>query len=353
MESARKRIVIIGGGFAGASCAKALQEEFDVTLIDSKSYFEYTPSLLQLAVEPASAQKIRIPHTAYFTGTLVTEPAREITSEYVQTSSGRHPYDYLIICSGAKFSVALQGQGLIPASDGEKLRSSGLSGADSILIVGGGLAGVELASEIIEKYPAKKVMLVEMLAELLSRNPPRARTLAEKFLHRRGVEILFGTRITGVQQRTYHVEKELAGSWAAASPLTADIAFLCTGIMPHYEHFKDHCSTSLNARNFLCVNDFLQVMGCRNIFAAGDCTAIAEEKTAHNAERHAELIVRNIRHLENGQPLEKYHSRSSLTLISLGGRRGMLIYKQLVWEGRVPALLKKLVEWKELGKFRK
>ena len=39
----RKNVVIIGGGFAGTLCARELEHYFNVTLIDRKEYFEFTP----------------------------------------------------------------------------------------------------------------------------------------------------------------------------------------------------------------------------------------------------------------------------------------------------------------------
>lgn len=45
-------MVIVGGGFAGACVAQALEPDFRVTLIDNKDYFEFTPSVLRTIVEP-------------------------------------------------------------------------------------------------------------------------------------------------------------------------------------------------------------------------------------------------------------------------------------------------------------
>jgi NADH dehydrogenase FAD-containing subunit len=45
-------VVIVGGGFAGAYVAKALEDCFRVTLVDNKDYFEFTPSVLRTIVEP-------------------------------------------------------------------------------------------------------------------------------------------------------------------------------------------------------------------------------------------------------------------------------------------------------------
>ena len=57
-----KKLVIIGGGFAGAKIAKALESEFNVTLIDSKDYFEFTPSILRAIIKTKYLKKIQILH---------------------------------------------------------------------------------------------------------------------------------------------------------------------------------------------------------------------------------------------------------------------------------------------------
>jgi len=54
-----KKVVVIGGGFAGNQIAKRLQNKFNVLLIDTKDYFEYTPGILKLAVNPDYKSKLR------------------------------------------------------------------------------------------------------------------------------------------------------------------------------------------------------------------------------------------------------------------------------------------------------
>ena len=49
-----KRVVVVGGGFAGSNvvCGLEKDERFSVTLIDTKDYFEFTPGVLRVLVEP-------------------------------------------------------------------------------------------------------------------------------------------------------------------------------------------------------------------------------------------------------------------------------------------------------------
>ncbi len=58
----RKRLLIIGGGFAGAQSAKALEKLFDVVLVDTKDYFEYTPGILRTLALAPHFHSIHIKH---------------------------------------------------------------------------------------------------------------------------------------------------------------------------------------------------------------------------------------------------------------------------------------------------
>ena len=80
-----KRVVIIGGGFAGSFVASKLERDFLVTLIDSKDYFEYTPSILRLVVNPKIISKIRVSHKNYLKKSeIVVGHVNEISKEYVK-----------------------------------------------------------------------------------------------------------------------------------------------------------------------------------------------------------------------------------------------------------------------------
>jgi apoptosis-inducing factor 2 len=340
-----KKVVLIGGGFAGACIAKNLEKELEVTLIDSKNYFEFTPSILRTIVEPQHAKKIQVLHRHYLHKSNVVEGTVEnITDTEVITETQSFPFDYLAICSGSKYSPPIKEQNLVIASRGlelmkyaEKLRKS-----RTVLIIGGGLVGTELAAEIVTHFPNKKITIVHSKSELIERSPKKARDYAKNFLTSRGVDIILNERVV----RNNNNYKTHAGE-----TLTADITFSCTGIMPNYKHLGV-CSTELTTTNHLCVQDTLQVVGRTNIFAVGDITAIAEEKTAQNAEEQAKVVIGNIRHLTRQEPLEKYSPKTRTMVISLGKWNGILIHGNKVLPGIIPGILKRVVEWKTMMKYR-
>src|SRR3989344_4898286 len=75
-----KKLIILGGGFAGAKIAKALENIYDVILIDSKDYFEFTPGILRSIVNHQHLKKIQIPHNKYLKkARVITDKVKEIT----------------------------------------------------------------------------------------------------------------------------------------------------------------------------------------------------------------------------------------------------------------------------------
>ena len=341
-------VVIIGGGFAGSTIARKLENDFDVTLIDTKNYFEFTPSVLRTIVEPEHIKKIQSLHKNYLSKAVVVKGSvKGIAKKHVTVSGRKFPYDYLAICSGSEYNLPMKSKSTVTAARADILAkyTNKLKKSKSVLIIGGGLVGVELAAEIIERYPDKRITVAHDNEFLIERNPGKAREYAKKFLHKRKVKIIFNEFVIKNKGNIYITDKK--------TKIKADLAFLCTGIKPNYWCLSRNLSYCLNQGNAIIVNEYLQVKGFSNVFAAGDITDVREEKTAQNAEKQAEVAAKNIFNIEKGKNLEKYLSKPRAMVISLGKWHGILVYKKIVLTGLIPGILKGLIEWKEMGKYKR
>ncbi|NJL43840.1 MAG: FAD-dependent oxidoreductase, partial [Nitrosarchaeum sp.] len=329
-------VVIIGGGFAGSSAARILHHHFNVTLIDTKDYFEFTPSILRLIAHPHHAGRIRAKHHDYLKHVrIITHSATRITRKDVHTPTTIHPYDYLLITAGAHYGTPLAGKAIyngVQTSTYPRARDILSTGAKT-LIIGGGIVGIELATEILQAYPQCKLTIAQGGPVILPRSPRKAQVYATKHLTTRGAQILTNTTIThrtakGCTTRT-------------GATIEADIIFICTGIQSNTEHFRPFLTNSLDQRGAINVHPTLQVIGQHNVLAAGDITSIPEEKLAQCAQEQGSIAAQNIIRLAQGKTtLLTYKPRPRPVLISLGETDAILTYKTFTLTGRVPSLLK-------------
>ena len=203
---------------------------------------------------------------------------------------------------------------------------------------------MELAAEICDHYSDKELTIVHARDTLMERSHHKAIQYADKLLRKRCAEILCNEKVIDNEGDTYFTDK--------GKKIQADMAFLCTGISCNFEFMKENFSDKLNKRNQIQVNNFLQMEGYDNIFAAGDITDRVEEKIAQNAENHAAVVVQNIKALENKEKLHEYKSKPRIMVISLGKKNGIVTYKNINIGGFIPALLKFIVEWKTMRRYR-
>jgi apoptosis-inducing factor 2 len=343
-----KKVVIIGGGFTGAYCAKELQNSFNVTLIDTKNYFEFTPSILRTLVSPKHSNKIQVEHNDYLKkAKFIKDKVIEVTEDFVRTNSKKHKFDYLIIASGSTYNSPIKESGLVITTRSKHLREAydKLVKSKEILIIGGGLVGVELAGEICTYYPDKNITLVHSHNNLIDRNTKKAQKYAEKFLKKHKVKIIFNE----------HVNKKISKDTFitdSGTNIKTDLPFLCVGIKSNYEFMIKNFKDLLNNKNQLIVNKHLQLKDNKNIFTGGDITGIIEEKTAHTAESHAKLIIKNIHNLENKKPLLTHNPKKTAMLISLGKYTAILDSPSLTLTGFIPAFIKWCVEVKTMRHYR-
>ncbi|HLD71959.1 MAG TPA: FAD-dependent oxidoreductase [Candidatus Nanoarchaeia archaeon] len=339
-----KKLIIIGGGFSGAYLAKELQDKFDLTLIDSKEYFEFTPSVLKALIRPKLIPKIQVQHQNYLKkARLIFEPVQKITSENVHTKEHTFPFDYLVISSGSSYHPPIKSKEVILINRDQTLQeySTQLHSAKQILIIGGGLVGIELAAEIATNFQDKYVVLCHSQSCLLERCLPKIQGYVLSFLRKNSVKVILNEKVIKKEKNVFLTNQN--------REIPADLVFWCIGISPNSEFLSNF---NLDQKKFLKVNTFLQVNPHPNIFAAGDITAIPEEKTAQNAEEQAKIVMKNILNLEQNKPLIKYRSSSRMMLISLGKFNGILTYKHFSLTGIIPATLKRLVQLETIQRYK-
>lgn len=334
-----KRVVIVGGGFAGTTVAKKLEKKFHVTLIDTKTYFEYTPGVLRILVESNHLTKIRSEHKNYLKNSkVIIGSVSEVTPNHVLIENKKIPYDYLVLNLGSTYNLPFSEDKIIRPTKGKTLENvSGLvHRANSILLIGGGLVGVELAGELTDKYKDKEIMIAHSKTLLIERNHKRASNYAKKRLEKRGVKLLLDDCIQKNDDGVFTTKR--------GNVLHPDVTFLCTGIKPNSSNISGIFSKMLNERGHVRVNSSLLVQGFDNIFSAGDVNSIKEEKTAQNAGHQGRVISKNIKNLEEGSTLINYQPKKRIMLISLGKRKGILSCGDFVINGWFPALLKNILE---------
>eukprot|EP00735_Rhodelphis_limneticus_P007880 TRINITY_DN20575_c0_g1::TRINITY_DN20575_c0_g1_i1::g.12356::m.12356 TRINITY_DN20575_c0_g1::TRINITY_DN20575_c0_g1_i1::g.12356 ORF type:complete len:422 (-),score=101.75,sp/Q54NS8/AIFB_DICDI/25.68/2e-20,Pyr_redox/PF00070.22/2.5,Pyr_redox/PF00070.22/1.1e-10,Pyr_redox/PF00070.22/3.7e+03,Pyr_redox_2/PF07992.9/9.7e-11,DAO/PF01266.19/0.1,DAO/PF01266.19/0.24,DAO/PF01266.19/4.4,Trp_halogenase/PF04820.9/0.74,Trp_halogenase/PF04820.9/0.38,Trp_halogenase/PF04820.9/0.42,NAD_binding_9/PF13454.1/66,NAD_binding_ len=392
-SSEKKKVVIVGGSFAGSTLARLLPaESFDITVIDKKEYFEYVPGVLRCFVEPSHAKSILVPHSETAHGKYIltaTVTNIDFFGKTVTLDTGKSvPYDYLCMCHGTDYpDTFIKTKDTKTHAQREKeLREEGLAlkKAKNIVIVGGGAVGVELAAEFAQQSPSKRpqITLVSAQDSLLAELPSDAGEYALNWLKNHGVKVIFSQMAEFKKSAQNQPQVLLKGS---GELLTADRVFNCTGMRPiPITGVQEGALPS----KWVPVDAALRVLGPNgkplgdgNVFAAGDCMAITIPdrplaRIASNAEFTAGTVARNLLRLEKLLPrmpmpmgaecwgsvcwhgLEEFPTDAPLVMcVSLGKLDGILCFNSIILGGgfvysKMAAATKMFIEWSKMNEVR-
>ncbi|KAL9263707.1 Apoptosis-inducing factor homolog A-like protein [Drosera capensis] len=338
--SSKRKVVVVGGGVAGSLVAKTLQFDADVTLIDTKEYFEIPWASLRAMVEPPIAKRSVIKHKDYLGNVrLITSKAVNISHAEVTLEDGQQvPYDFLVIATGhdAPFPKTKPERLHEYEKENEKIKA-----ARSILIIGGGPTGVELAGEIAVDYPDKKVTLVHNGSRLIEFIGPKASTKTLKWLKAKGVDVKLDQYVDlqslSAGTRTY--------TTSAGETIEADVHFVCTGVPLASAWLKDTVlGSSLDSSGRLVVDEHLRIKSHQNKFAIGDITDLKEIKQGYLAQQHAEKAAKNIKTILARQSETKFvryqPARGAIAIVSLGRKEGVAQFPWFTLTGRIPGYIK-------------
>jgi len=329
----KNRVVVIGGGFAGARVAQEVAKHSnlaDVTLIDRKAHFEVTYATLRAMVEPLTiGRRFAKRYVEFVRGDFIQETVADINTKELVLESGRIvPYDYAVIATGSYYRTLpiLKPSAPMTLEDRERQFDDELikvTEAQSILIIGGGTVGVEMAGEIADKFPEKNIRLVHGAERLVDMLKPKASRIAEKELRKLGVEIIFNEILEQAD-----TDKKSFISKATGNSYTADLVYICIGVSIDTEFMKSHYASSLTERGAIKVDQYLRVKGTDKLFAIGDCNDFPEGKLGYLADKQGAFTANNvIRLLRAGEPsnvnLKRYKPHSIVSLVTIGRKAGV------------------------------
>ena len=273
-------MVIIGAGHAAGQAAASLrQEKYEgsITIIGDEPHIPYQrPPLSKqyLSGEQGLERVYLRPEKFYAEKNIdlmlntrasgIDRTAQTVTLEDGQTV----PYDKLIIATGSRPRILniegseLNGIHYLRTIDDVDAIRQEMQQAKSLVIVGGGYIGLEVASVGIDA--GLEVHVLEMEERILQRVTTPEMSAYYHNLHAgRGVNIHTNTAVTGFACSD-RVEKVLCGEKAMA----ADLVIVGIGIIPNTELAQD---AGLEVDNGILVDDHCQTSDV-NIYAAGDCT---------------------------------------------------------------------------------
>ncbi len=342
------RIVIIGANFAGMRAASTFSKDFKVTVIDPRLYFEFLPNIHELISGIKKPNNLRLPRKSLIHGfghRFIHDHVEKIdgVKNRVYTSSGKKYYfDFCIIAVGGvnnTFGVEGADQFALPFKTvqdchliGQKLKKMSKSGDGmKIVIVGGGLEGIEALGEILRKYrtvPGLKIQLIEKNHRLL---PGTTYSLDNEI--RRLCEPSDVSFHTGVGVEKVTNEKIYLSS---GEILSTDITIWTGGAAAPELLYQS--GLSMNPGEWAPAGLSLQSRFFEQIFIAGDAAALPVplSKQAYYAMDMGVLVAENIIDMVNGANPTDFKAFSRPSMITFGDLSTFLITDKIALAG--PAL---------------
>lgn len=347
-----RKLVLLGAGYGNMRIllrllTKDLPTDVEITLVDRTPFHSVKTEFYALAAGTVSDSIVRVPLPIHDQLTFVEGEIIEINAgeKCVYLDDGQHlAYDELVIGLGCRdnyhdvpgaaentYSIQTIGKSRITY---EKLL--GLGGGATVGIVGAGLSGIELASELRETRPDLKIKLFDRSPRILRDFPERLSDYVKGWFDKNDVDVVAKSNITKVESGVLYNHEET---------IPVDAVVWTAGIRPVTA--VQNIDTDKGDSGRLVLNKHHQLPIYNDVYVVGDCAELPYAPSAQVAEAQAEQIVKVLRLVWNEEPLPETMPEIKLKgfLGSLGKKQGFAYLADRTVTGRIARLLKSGVLW--------
>ena len=366
----KKKLIIIGAGFAGLHVARQLKNsDYEVILIDQHNFHEFQPLFYQVATAALEPSAISFPLRKIFQHykgmhvriTKVKEI--DIARNVVTTADGHLSFDYLVIATGCTTNffgnknieqyaypmksvneaIDLRNRILLSFEEAMAAPEDQLDELMNIAVAGGGPTGVELAGALAEMkrnilpkdYPDMDfsrltIYLIEGLGHTLQTMIPISQKVSQRYLEELGVKLLLNTMVQDYDGRTI-ILKDGRTIKTRTMIWTAGVKGSLPSGVPDAAIVKG---------NRIKVDGYNRVGGFDNIFAIGDIAYMENKdypkghpQLANVAINQAKNLAANMKRLKDGKAIRKFEYKNPGTMATVGKHKALVDLPFMSFQG--------------------
>lgn len=362
-DTEQRRVVIVGGGFAGLTVARKLAKNkaFQIVLFDKNNYHQFQPLFYQVAMAGLEPSSIVFPFRKVFQGqkNVFVRMAKVLgvrpESHEIDTEIGALRYDYLVLAMGADtnwFGNEQLRTHAIPmksVSEALYLRNAifedyerAVTAEDyddrqrflDIVVVGGGATGVEVAGSLAEmkRHIIRKdyqdlnsdeiqIHLIHGAPRVLNAMSEEASAQSEKFLKELGVQLWLDKVVKEYDGKNVIMDDGLT--------IRADKVIWAAGIIGN--KIEGIPQSSVARGNRLICNEFNEVAGMKDVFALGDIALQTHEaawpnghpQVAQPAMQQGKLLAKNLIRQFKGAAMLPFRYKDLGSMATIGRHKAV------------------------------
>ncbi len=356
----KRKVIIIGGGFAGLQITQHLDQSiFDILLIDKVNHHQFQPLFYQVATSQIEPSSISFPLRNVFKNNKVNIRLAEVENidtknKKINTSIGDFNFDFLVIACGCKTNffgnkeIEQHAFTLKSTYDAINIRNHILQNFEKVIsadekdkakllnlvIVGAGPTGVELAGAFaeIKKYILPKdypgidfskftIYLIEGSPNTLNAMSEKAKKTSASYLKKLDVQLFTQTVV-----KNYDGKKVTLSD---GKEIETETVIWAAGVTGNRINGLDQKLYTPSGR--LMVNRYNQLLENETIFAIGDIAYMTTElypkghpQVANVAINQGKLLAKNLKNLVSTKPLKEYEYKDLGSMATIGRNKAVV-----------------------------